>query len=121
MPEFITTRDMLREMEQGKHFSISRIKYDRSRKKGGEIEVIEEAILYTKKKADENAAQQVGRSLTVVEEKKKELNELRSKKSNHKKWYSRNLIICQNGHPTSIIRKFHPPLVLEFNGLTVVP
>lgn len=117
----ISTKQMLAEMETGKPFSIKRVSYNRSKKTGGLITFTEEAILYTKKKADQDAQDRVGRPLTVVEQKQKELQELKAKQPNHRKWYSRNMVLCVDGHPSSIIRKFHPPLVLEFNGIKVVP
>ena len=39
----------------------------------------------------------------------------------HRRWYTRNICLLQNGVLTSIIRKIHPPLILEFNGQIVVP
>ena len=119
--DIITIKNMLKEMEKGEIFSITFVKYDRQRKTGGQKRVFPEAILHTKKKEKETAELVIGRPLTVVEQKIEELNALKSRQPNHHEHFTRNLILCVNGHETSEKRKFHPPLVLEFNGQQVVP
>jgi len=117
----ITIREILQQMEKGDIFSIKFVKYDRSRKKGGEIRHFPEAVLHTKSHDDEVTQAAMGRPLTVVEQKMKDLNALKAKQPNHHQNYTRNLVLVQNGHKTSEKRKFHPALVLEFNNLQVVP
>jgi hypothetical protein len=40
---------------------------------------------------------------------------------NHQPNYTRNVRLTSAGTPTSIIKKIHPPLLIEFNGKIVVP
>ena len=104
-------------MDSGATFSMKVVAYDRRRKKGGEIIEYSEAELARKNKEIELVLGQ--RAMTPIEVKKQQL--LASRDPHHKKWYTRNIRVLQNGHPTSLIKKIHPPLVLEFNGQKVVP
>lgn len=114
----ITVRDMLAEMETGNPFSMTFVTYDRKRKKGGRIEDIGEAVLL---KRDPKATNDIfaNRPATPHERRVKKLAELR-RAPKHRKWYTRNIRLLLNGHPTSEIRKIHPPLVTTFNHKTVV-
>ncbi|MEM9928922.1 MAG: hypothetical protein AAF840_03795 [Bacteroidota bacterium] len=118
--QLISERDMLKEMATGKPFSIRYVSYDASRKKGGKVHHFDEAILVQPEK---EASAAKGRPLTAAEQqaiRNRQENELR-KNPHHSKWYTRNLRVLQDGTPTSLVRKFHPPLVVEFNSLRVVP
>lgn len=121
--DIISTKEMLTHMESGVIFSLRRVRYDRQRKKGGDIEFIAEAQLFTQ--ADEKNREEIatggGRPLTIAEQTFLQLEDAKKKDPNHHHNYSRNLVLLADGHPTSEIRKFHPPLVLEFNGKKVVP
>lgn len=108
----ISIKEILKYMESGKVFSMKVIAYDRKRKTGGQIKEYPEAILTQAPKPD--------RSLTKVEQQKLELDRLR-KNPHHREHYTRNITICQEGQPTSIIHTIHPPLIIEFNGDIVVP
>jgi hypothetical protein len=120
MSSYITERDMLAYMETGKAFSLSCVSYDRKRKTGGKVVQYAEAILVqAKKEAKANAR----RSLTPTEKRDIEARTAHqgpSKNPHHRKFYTRNIRILQDGHPTSIQRKIHPPLVIEFNGKRVI-
>lgn len=117
--DMITTREMLKQMETGEVFSLTVSTYDRKRKKGGEVVHYPEARLVQSLEKEIK----VGRALTRNEAFAAVASGQAEQKRdpNHRLWYSRNLRIVQEGHDTSIIRKFHPPLVSEFNGHTVVP
>lgn len=112
----ITVKDMLLEMETGAPFSCTVVSYDARRKEGGKVvEYTEAQLLATEPKP--NAA---GRPLTQVEEWTERKANASRKAPGHRKWYTRNIRVLQNGHPTSIIRKIHPPLVVLFNQKIVV-
>lgn len=115
----ITVRDMLSEMETGEVFSLTFVTYDRKRKRGGRIEDIAQAVLL---RHDPEATNDIfaGRPATPREKKVQQLAELRRSPQHHK-WYTRNIRLLVNGHPTGEIRKIHPPLVALFNDKIVVP
>lgn len=121
--DIISTKEMLNIMESGVAFSMKRVKYDRKRKSGGAVEYIAEAKLFTQEDARKNAENAIGagRPLTIVERALAEMDEKKQKDPDHYHHYTRNMVLLLNGHPSSEIRKFHPPLVLEFNGKKVVP
>jgi len=110
----ITIKNILSYMESGKPFSLTLISYDRKRKKGGQKISYPEAILVQKEQ------KQTNRTLTKIEQQKQQLAKLK-KNPNHRKWYTRNIRILQDGHHTSLIKCIHPPLIIEFNGEKVVP
>ena len=103
-------------MESGQAFSLKVVAYNRQRKKGGDIKEYAEAILVR----PTNEGEGNGRPPTRLEQLRKELAACK-RDPRHRKWYTRNIRILQNGFPTSIIRTIHPPLVIEFNGQKVVP
>lgn len=120
MSSYITERDMLEYMETGKPFSLTFVTYDRKRKTGGKPQRYAEAILVQPKK---EAAAAARRSLTPAEARAAEHRERNERRAdpNHRSWYTRNIRILQDGQATTIVRKIHPPLVLEFNKKRVVP
>ena len=115
MEAVISTKQMLATMEEGQPFSMVVVTYDRKRKKGGQIKEYPEAILV---QADQK--QQTNRPLTAIEAKVDRLTQIK-KNPHHHSHYTRNIQLLQDGHPTSLIKKIHPPLVLEFNGQKVMP
>lgn len=117
---------MLAEMETGKTFSLEVVRYDRKRRtapRNGERQTYHEAKLHRKEKVEDQAV--AGRKLTEREQKIEEIRQLRyeanSRNPNHYRHYTRNIVLCADGFPTSEIRKIHPPLVLHFNNKKVVP
>lgn len=116
----ITIKEMLAHMEEGDVFSMKVVKYDRSRKKGGQIQEYNEAKLHVKSEA-EVVSEAINRPLTVVEKKMIELKQLKQKKANHYENYTKNIVLCVNKFATSELRKIHPALVLEYNNKIVVP
>lgn len=114
----ITVRDMLAKMETGSPFSISYITYDRQRKRGGRIEQFTEAVLL--QRPEEDTTPLPGQRMpTPTERKRIKLEQLR-RDPNHHKWYTRNIQLLVNGHPTGQHLKIHPPLVILFNDQIVV-
>jgi hypothetical protein len=121
MSGYITERDMLEVMETGKAFSLKCVSYDRKRNTGGKVKQYKEAILV---QATKEAKANARRNLTPKELRAlDERNTPRTKPKNphHQRFYTRNIRILQDGHPTQLQRKIHPPLVIEFNGKRVVP
>ncbi len=115
--EIITTKKMLEIMKSGECFSMTVVSYNRQQKTGGQLlEYLEAELMWNNQDSDK----QRQRPPTSTEAKQDQLDQL-TRKPNHHHWYTRNIRLWQNGAPTSIKRKFHPPLVLTFNGLTVVP
>lgn len=108
---------MLSAMETGAPFSIKVCSYDRKRKKGGEWKEYPEAVLVS---AKDNQDDSQNRKLTALEQVRKELDAPLRRNPNHRKHYTRNIRILQNGHPTGMIVSIHPPLVDEFNGQTLL-
>ncbi|MEM6772305.1 MAG: hypothetical protein AAF597_17145 [Bacteroidota bacterium] len=121
MSSYIIERDMLKVMETGRVFSMRVVTYDRRRSTGGKVKYYPEAILVQPQK---EAASNANRPLTPAEMKAIEFwNETKGghKDPHHKQFYTRNIRMMQNGHPTGEQKKIHPPLVLEFNGKRVLP
>lgn len=120
MPDLITIKQCLDIMKTGAIFSLTCVRYDRRRKKGGDLLEIAEAQLLTAEQQEAETAKRQQRPLTASE-----LQALRieagGRTPNHRHWHTRNVRILCDGHPTAEIRKVHPPLFLTFNGRTVVP
>lgn len=125
MKELITVRDMLKLMESGISFSIRGNTYNRRDKSGGELFHYPECQLLTEANSPPTASTstaEVQRPLTAAEQGLPSSTATPRKRSpDHRKWYTRNVRICQAGQPTGIIHKIHPPLIQEFNGKIVVP
>lgn len=122
MKTIITIKEMLEYMSAGKAFALTYITYNRQRRKGGQIRNISEAVLLQEDQTDEGGLNlRKGRAPTTVEEMQARIAKARTRDPNHQHWYTRNIRILQDGHPTSLIKKVHPPLVIEFCGYTVVP
>lgn len=112
----ITVKDMLLEMETGAPFSMTVVSYNAKHKEGGKVIEYGEAVLLSTEKKPTTA----GRPLTPHEELGYRKEAAKRKAPNHRRWYTRNIRVLQNGHPTAIIRKIHPPLVILFNEKIVV-
>lgn len=112
-----TIREALAIMETGEIFSLQVVSYDKARKTGGERLEYPEAVLVTGIENDQVVADQTGqRALTGREQRR-----IAKKKSpHHSEHFTRNIRIMQSGHPTSIIKKIHPPLILFINGEKIV-
>lgn len=108
---------MLATMANGDPFTITTIGFDKRRpQKSGRLHTFEGILC----QQDEEEKKVEGRSQTPMEQAITELETLK-KNPNHHDHYTRNLELCVNGYPTGERRKFHPPLVWQFNGKTVVP
>lgn len=114
--EVITVGQMLKQMETGIRFSIKVVSYDRKRKLGGEVKEYPEACLVM---ADKEKLER-GRPKTAEEQEREGQMLGAEKKPSHYLWYTRNIRLMQAGTPTALIRKIHPPLVVEFNGKKVI-
>jgi hypothetical protein len=110
----ISVAECLKIMADGQPFRCRVVAYDRRRKKGGEI-LEYEAVLLSEAQM---LALRPDRALT----KREKMNDRPDRRNpNHSEYFTRNIRICQNGHPTSLLRKIHPPLLIEFNGQPVTP
>lgn len=122
MDEIITIGDCIKQLESGETATIEVWTYDRKRQKGGEIEALTCKLLTGIEKPE--AIQ--GRALTEFEMSAQrgpdDIDDAHvSRKPNHSEWWTRNVRLMLNGHPTSVIRKIHPPLIKFFNGVKTVP
>lgn len=124
----ISIKECLEHMESGKAFSCRVVAYDRRRKTGGQLLDYEEAILVQNTSPSEFKGEDEdgdpARPMTRMEELHAMMqmsDDDNRRNPNHRHHYTRNIRILQDGHPTAIIKKIHPPLLLRFNGQTVVP
>ena len=121
MSKVITVKQALEIMDSGDTFSLVCVTYDRQRKKGGNLLEIHEARM-DKKNAFGDRPEAAGRPPTDYEAKLAALQEPdKGRNPNHQHWYTRNIRPLANGHPLTDLVKIHPPLLIEFNGLPVVP
>jgi len=109
-PRVITLRECLDYMQSGQPFSFVCVAYDRQRRSGGHLVEVPEARIWSQKQVPG------ARSATRMEE----LRFGTRRSPRHGEHFTRNVEIYQDGHSTNIIRKIHPPLLLEFNGREVV-
>lgn len=117
----ITIKDMLAWMDSGKPFSCEVVTYDRKRGKRTPHSQRREYPPAVLVQADPDSERD-GRKLTEVEQMRKLLAQPHAGRNpNHYNWYTRNIRLLVNGHPTGQIKKIHPPLVITFNNKTVVP
>jgi len=116
MKDHITIGQMLKIMHSGEQFSVTLIKYDGNRRTGGQVRHYAEARIL---KGDEEKAK-AQRPKTAEELSRESEIERVEKKPSHYLWFTRNIRLMQDGADTALIRKIHPPLVIEFNGKMVV-
>lgn len=88
-------------MNNGKPFTCDYITFDENRKTGGDVSSIQAVILKGK----------LSRPLTSTER----------KALPKKKKYIRNVMKLVDGHPVDQIRTLHIPLIIKFNGESVIP
>lgn len=117
----LTISDCMKRLETGEICTLGVWNYDRKRQKGGSIEFLDAQLLTGLEKQTV-----LGRPLTEVELVSAGLDDIDddvqiSRKPNHSGWYTRNVRLVVNGHPTSVIRKIHPPLIKMLNGIKTVP
>lgn len=120
MSNYITERDMLEVMETGRAFSCLAVSYDVKRKTGGKVLHYPEAVLV---QASKEAKANARRTLTPAEQRAMEARNAAGgtpRNPHHRRFYTRNIRILQDGQPTMIQRKVHPPLIIEFNGKRVL-
>lgn len=124
---FITERDMLAIMNAGRTFSCTVVQYSDQRHRGGKVAHYAEAQLMDPLA---ERARILGRPLTTTERdallaqdaQDDTAAERRAKRDpNHRGFYTRNIRIYSAGAPTGVVKKIRPPLVVTFNGKTVLP
>lgn len=128
MDNIITISDCLKRLEAGEMVFLEVYQYDRKRKKGGKIESFDCVLLKNEgNQISEDGVMIIGRvgvENTVDEGNPDKIGEgvLRDKRNpNHRKFYTRNVRILINGHPSGVVYKIHPPLIRSFNGIKTVP
>lgn len=106
-------------MERGEVFSLQCVKYDKDSGTGGGLMTIDEAWL-VKKDPAQNKSASSGHSPVNYDDMIPSSD--KPKNPNHYLHYTRNIRILKNGIPVgNQIRKIHPPLVLIYRGMKVVP
>ena len=118
MTEIITRKDCMQRLEAGETVTMEVYTYDEKRGKGGKIETYECRL-------ETGAKAAIGDDTPHYEAEDADdaddaPTEKRTKSPNHSKWYTRNIRLYVNGHPSSQIRKIHPLLIRTFNGVKVV-
>ncbi len=110
-------------MHAGEVFSLKVVSYDRRRRdKCGQVQEYKEAMLVWGDGGSDRASKQPERGLTALERAVIGAGvEVDRRNPNHADWYTRNIRILQQGQETEMIRKIHPPLIIEFNGETTCP
>jgi len=108
----ITFRQISDYLASGQPFTCKVVSYDRKRKQGGKVNDYEAKLLQREEKS-------TGRGRTRIEELRETAASGRD--PNHRRWYTRNIQLLVDGHPTAVVKKIHIPLIVEFNGQPVVP
>lgn len=102
----ITFEDALALIDTGKCVSLSYVSFDKKRKTGGKLKVLNEAVVTNPKSERRNTSQPGTKSSKVS--------------PNNKENSTRNFYKCINGKPTNSIRKVHVILMLEINGMQIM-
>lgn len=119
----ITIRQCLEIMHAGEVFSLKVVSYDRRRKdKTGRIQEYPEAQLVWGDGGSDRVRPPGERQMTPLEQALSTSQTEQDKRDpKHKFWYTRNIRLRQNGLETEVIKKVHPPLIIEFNGQITCP
>lgn len=115
--EMITMAEVIERIHAGEIFSCKVVRYDRRRKeRTGELIVIEQCkLVWGKgmiKKPVHGERQPTPLELSLMQAQAGMLK----RNPHHSEHYTRNVRIYLDGNPTEIIKKIHPPLIVEFNG-----
>jgi hypothetical protein len=116
MENIITVADCLKYMETGAVFSAKWVTFDKKRRTGGDFSEVLEASLLKRENPEKSGS--TPRARTAREQ---SLDEATRRPANHSEHYTRNIQLHTAGQATEIIKKLHPPLLVEFNGKIVVP
>lgn len=119
----ITIGQCLERMHAGEVFSLKVVSYDRRRRdKSGQVQEYAEGVLVWGDGGSDRTDRKPERAPTVLERALAGGDaEIDRRNPNHAHFYTRNIRVLQNGSPTEMIRKIHPPLIIEFNGETTCP
>lgn len=105
-------------IDSGDPFSVEVCGCDRRRKRGGTLH----SWTCQLNRFD---VPQANRFVKPARMSAQEVAEIRSlfkrKEKNHFDNFTRNVVILQNGLPTSLVRDLHPPLILTINGKDLIP
>lgn len=124
----VTLQEVLRRLDAGELCGMRVVKYDAQRGRGGDIMDIVECKLLAAEKSPRTYGKQKGAAPspdedpdapTPVDAEAANLPDDR-RDPNHFRHFTRNVRLYQDGSPTSIIRKIHPPLIIEFGGAPVI-
>jgi hypothetical protein len=102
-------------INSGEVFECTVVTYDRKRKTGGKLLHIKGVLA--------KGVEQGGklRAMTRGERVEAQLKTNR-RNPNHHRWYTRNVrLVTLDGFLTNELRKIHLPLIVKFNGQTVMP
>lgn len=120
----ISIAQCLEKMHAGAVFSLRVVSYDRRRKdRTGQVQVYHEAVLVWGDGGKDRTLPQGEREQTLLERSLIGAAEQPDWKRdpNHATHYTRNIRVLVDGQPTEAIKKIHPALIIEFNGLTTTP
>ena len=123
----ITVGQALKIIHSGAPFTFQVVTYDKTRKKGGRLIEGEARLLKKNDHPDpelEFPDMPAARPMTEIEAKKAALDlpaTGSSKDPNHHYHFTRNIVLLADGHPVHPPLKIRPPLLIQFNGMEVVP
>lgn len=115
--QMIAIKEVIERIHAGEIFSCKVVRYDRRRKeRTGEIIDIEQCKLVwgngVIKKKYQGEREPTPLELSLLQAQAGVLK----RNPHHSEYYTRNVRIYLDGNPTEIIKKIHPPLIVEFNG-----
>lgn len=117
----IQMKEVIERIHNGEIFSCKVVRYDHRRKeRTGELIVIEQCkLVWGKgviKKPLKGEREPTELELSLI----KAQSGVLKKNPHHSVNYTRNVRVYIDGNPTEIIKKIHPPLIIEFNGETTM-
>lgn len=110
MTEMVSISDCLKRLKAGEVVTLEVWKYDKNRKTGGDIDTFQCQLLIPPAPVGGEATQ------TTTQTTKPDATTPPLGAGG----YTRQVRIFANGHPTSIIRTIHPPLIKSLNGIETV-
>lgn len=118
----ISISKCLEVMHSGAVFSIRVVSYDkRRRNRCGRVLEYPAAMLVWGNGGKGKAKKRSERALTALEKSLLVAPTEIKRDPNHAIHYTRNIRLVVDGLPTEAVQKIHPPLIIQFNGITTTP
>lgn len=121
----ISVAKCLEKMHSGAVFSLRVVSYDKRRHdRCGIVQEYREAVLVWGDGGKDRTIRKGEREQTALERSLiggSATQDDWKRDPNHAAHYTRNIRVLVDGEPTEVIKKIHPALIIEFNGLTTTP